>query len=1159
MAGSNKRTPPSSKGQQTLFSFFKKGSAPSKPKANLTVSSLPSPTHGPQSSRDLATLSTPQKESDDISLQDLHVNSPQVSEEAAQPTLSTPESSSQPIPENNTPTRIGRRGKRKLIIADSDSEDEAALDNESGDDWEPDVKQEISEEEDEMIAEIASSDGEQSRTDELQVDSLSDVEDRKIPTIRKEKSPSSAKDSHLVLSKYSKTSEYIPSESFKSTGKHPVAKKVRVSEDPERYKWLLNIKDADGKSPDDPNYDPRTLLVPNSAWAKFTPFEKQYWEVKQKLWNTVVFFKKGKFYELYENDAEIAHRLFDLKLAGGGRANMSLCGVPEMSFDYWASAFIAKGYKVARVDQAETALGKEMRDIANKKKEEKIIRRELSCVLTGGTLTDATMLVSDLSQYCMAIKQEGLNFAACFVDTASSQFYISQFTDKSSDYPMLESLMAQVRPKELILARGNLDKFAQKILKNNTSVDTLWEIIKPDTEFWDADTARRIIKFEEYFQDGSYSVPDALKNALSNSELSASAVGGLVWYLRSLKLDKQLLSLGQFGEYDSNASFHGKTMVVDGQTLQNLEVFANTWDGGSDGTLFKLINRCVTPFGKRRLRSWIAHPLQRPEDISCRADAVDMFMAQDEVATVLSDRLVGLPDAERMLSRVHAGSLRPKDFVRLVGGLDSMANLLVWLFGLRSQLPQLEPFIGAHTTTAVTDLQGLIEPWMSSFDHVEAKTNDKIVPQVGVDLEFDRTSKAIKDIEEELKMKMKQYHSKFKSTSLEFRDSGKEIYLIEVPIKLTKQVPDDWQQMGATSKFKRYWSPSVRKLVRMLQEAQESHNANAQICQQRLYSQFCSPKNYQVFMDATRVISAIDCLLSLAKTSQTMAVHSRPEILPLESNGDATTPPLIEFTNLRHPVATSTDFIPNNVELGGQVSRLSLLTGANAAGKSTLLRTTCCAILLAQLGCHVPAETARLTPVDRIMTRLGASDNIFAGKSTFHLELAETERILSESTSRSFVVIDELGRGGSSSDGFAIAEAVLHHLATHVSCMGFFATHYATLYDSFLTHPQVKPERMAIDVDLDSRDVTFLYRLEEGRSEGSFGMNVASMCGVAPDIVKAAEIAAKLYEHTQMLKSKHNDGPSVPLGLISDALWSIRQSNIEKGALEIMLSMAAAT
>lgn len=913
-----------------------------------------------------------------------------------------------------------------------------------------------------------------------------------------------------VLKKFEKETEYVP-----VAVRAPAPKKVKVEAD-ERYAWLLDVKDADMHPVGHPDYDPRTLHIPSSAWAKFTPFEKQYWEVKHKLFNTVVFFKKGKFYELYENDAQIAHSVFDLKLAGGGRANMSLCGVPEMSFDYWASAFIAKGYKVARVDQAETALGKEMRDQKLAKKEEKIIRRELSCVLTGGTLTDSAMLVGDLSQFCLSLKQDGLSFAACFVDTAASQFYLANFTDKSADYPMLETLLAQTRPKELVMARGNLDRYALKIVRNNTSVDTLWEILKPDVEFWDADTARREIGGDRYFAEPPQDLAAGLE-----SDLAASAIGGLLFHLRSLKLDEQLLSLGQFHNYDATAASFGATLILDGQTLQNLEVFANSWDGGSAGTLYQLVNKCVTPFGKRRLRSWLAHPLQLPAAIRSRADAVDMFIAQDEVASALRSKLSGLPDAERMLARVHAGSLKPKDFVRLVAGLERCAGVLAWLAGLTAQLPQLKPFLSPEQ-----QLRAAIDPWMSAFDHMEAKENDKLVPEQGVDEEFDATLAACKDTEKELRKLLETYKVALKSKALEYRDSGKEIYLIEVPTKLAKQVPADWQQMGATAKCKRFYTPELRRLVRQLQEAQELHNMAAATCQQKLYTQFCSAENYQLFTAATKTIAAVDCLLSLAETSSKMAVHCRPEILETDDS-------FLEFEELRHPTATSTDFIPNDVCLGGKQSRMSLLTGANAAGKSTVLRTTGCAVLLAQLGCHVPARSARLTPVDRVMTRLGASDNIFAGKSTFHMELAETERILNEATSRSFVVVDELGRGGSSSDGFAIAESVLHHLATHVGCLGFFATHYATLYDSFTLHPQVKPERMAILVNQETREVTFLYKLEAGRSEGSFGMNVALMCGVDKVIVEAAEKAAAAYEQT----SRATKLPALPLGMLSDVEW----------------------
>lgn len=1187
---SSKKSPSLAKGQKTLFSFFQKSPAPTKApsKAPLTPTT-PAENGVKEVKREQPSTPTPlekqhvppkeeikSRETTTFIERDSTTESDQVDQG-----LSTPMSSSQPLPSSSPTRRI--RSKRKTLVIDSDSEDEAARDPEdSEDDWEQNGNAQTIESDDDFEM----GDAVEEESDASVEEPLSDDEDSKSkkparkPLKRSSPSadpselnsspaktparsstrlsssnlsssaavPSSPADS---LAKFTKFSDYTP-ETLPSSPSRvtiPLMKKVRVSEDPERYKWLLNIKDADGKSPEDPDYDPRTLYIPQSAWAKFTPFEKQYWEVKQNLWNTVVFFKKGKFYELYENDAAIAHQQFDLKLAGGGRANMSLCGVPEMSFDYWASAFIAKGYKVARVDQSETALGKEMRDIANKKKEEKIIRRELSFVLTGGTLTDASMLVSDLSQYCMTIKQDDLDFAACFVDTASSQFYLARFTDKSADFPLLETLIAQVRPKELVIARGNLSKYALKVIKNNTSVETLWETAKPDTEFWDADTTRREIDLDSYFPEGASTYPPFLVKSLEDDELSASAIGGLVWYLRSLKLDKQLIGLGQFHEYTSELSLNGASMIVDGQTLQNLEVFANSWDGGAEGTLFKLINKCITPFGKRRLRSWIIHPLRNTQDIAYRADAVEMFMTQDEVADTLSNKLINLPDTERMLSRVHAGTLRPRDFVKLVGGLESMARLLTWVTGLRTQLPQLEPFLGSATS----ELEKTIEPWLTAFDHVEAKNNDKLIPEKGVDEEFDRRKYEVSEAEKELREVMKIYCQEFKSNALEFRDSGKEIYLIEVPAKLTKQVPRDWQQMGATAKFKRYWSPEVKVLVRTLQEAQERLNMAAVSCQWNLYRRFCTPANYEVFMEASRVISALDCLLSLAKTSARMAVHCRPEFIA-ESKDTA---PIIDFSELRHPVATNTDFIPNDVHLGGDDARLSLLTGANAAGKSTVLRTTCSAVLLAQLGCHVPASEARLTPVDRIMTRLGASDNIFAGKSTFHMELAETERILSESTKNSLVVIDELGRGGSSSDGFAIAEAVLHHLATHIGCMGFFATHYATLYDSFETHPGVKPERMAIDVDHESRNVTFMYKLEPGRSEGSFGMNVAAMCGVSANIVNAAEMAAKKYEHTSLVQKKLsvNSHEAVTLGEQSDVAWSTNHSMSEL-AVRVMLAMS---
>lgn len=222
-----------------------------------------------------------------------------------------------------------------------------------------------------------------------------------------------------------------------------------------RYDWLANVRDADKNTPDHPDYDLRTLHIPSSAWDEFTAFEKQYWEIKCKLYDTVVFFKKGKFYELYEDDATIGHQHFDLKLTD--RVNMRMVGVPESSLDMWASQFIAKGYKIARVDQKETALGKEMREKGTKNgKEEKIIRRELACVLTGGTLVDGSMLQDDMATYCVAIKESTEDGKPCFgisfVDTSTGEFSITQFSD-DLELTKFETFVAQIRPRELILEK----------------------------------------------------------------------------------------------------------------------------------------------------------------------------------------------------------------------------------------------------------------------------------------------------------------------------------------------------------------------------------------------------------------------------------------------------------------------------------------------------------------------------------------------------------------------------------------------------------------------------------------------------------------------------------------------------------------------------------
>ncbi|KAL2163373.1 hypothetical protein VTH06DRAFT_5430 [Thermothelomyces fergusii] len=911
--------------------------------------------------------------------------------------------------------------------------------------------------------------------------------------------------------------------------------KAHTKEPEERYPWLANILDGNKNPPGHPDFDPTSIYIPPMAERAFSPFEKQYWDIKKNLWDTVVFFKKGKFYELYENDATIGHQLFDLKLTD--RVNMRMVGVPEGSIDMWVNQFVAKGYKVARVDQMESALGKEMREReSNAKKTDKIIRRELSCILTAGTLVDGSMLQDDMATYCAAIKESVVDgrpaFGLAFVDAATGQFFLSEFED-DVDLTKFETFVAQTSPRELLLEKSRLSGRALRILKNNTGPTTIWNYLKPGTEFWDAELARRELACGGYFgtgegKEGEEAWPEKL-DEVRDKDLVMSALGGLTHYLRLLKLDRSLLSQGNFTWY--SPIHRNGTLILDGQSLINLEIFANTVNGGPEGTLFNLLNRCITPFGKRLFRQWVCHPLCSIEKINERLDAVDMLNADRGILQQFSSQMAKMPDLERLISRIHAGACRPEDFVRVLEGFEQID----YTMGL------LSAFCGGNglVDKLVGSMPNLKEPlgyWETAFDRRKAREEKVLIPEKGIEEDFDRSLAELDRIRDELHGLLERQKAALKCKTIKFTDVGKEIYQIEVP-KAVK-VPASWRQMSATSAVKRYYFRELEDLVRELQEAEETHSQIVKEVASRFFRRFDA--DHDVWLQAIRIIAQLDCLISLAKSSSALGT---PSCRPVFVDDDRS---VVEFRELRHPcmVNTVADFIPNDIKLGGDEAKINLLTGANAAGKSTILRMSCIAVIMAQIGCYVPASSARLTPIDRIMSRLGANDNIFAAQSTFFVELSETKKILSEATPRSLVILDELGRGTSSYDGVAVAQAVLHHVASHIGCVGFFATHYRSLAAEFAHHPEVRARRMQIEVDEERKRVTFLYRLEDGVAEGSFGMHCAAMCGIPGRVIERAEAAARAWEHTSRLKESLEQaklGCYIPLGVQSDVASLLRE------------------
>ncbi|KAJ1740610.1 DNA mismatch repair protein msh6 [Coemansia sp. RSA 1086] len=909
------------------------------------------------------------------------------------------------------------------------------------------------------------------------------------------------------------------------------AKRARASafakKNEERYSWLEDVRDAQGLRPTEAGYDKRTLLIPQSAWKAFSPFERQYWEIKSRHWDTVVFFKKGKFYELYENDATIAHQEFDLKMTD--RVNMRMAGVPESSFDNWVAQFVARGYRVARVDQMESRLAKEMRERGSSaKKGDNLVVRELTGVITAGTLVDPALLTQDLATYCLALVEQTQDddsgnptFGVAFVDTATAQFNMCTVPDDDGDRSYLETLLAQLNPREVLYVRGGagpgsasrgrsvddavlsspdardgmagISQATWRALKNTCAPTTDWIALAPRSEFWDAHTARREI--DQYFSPW----PAALQRAADTQPLALTAVGGLLSYLRTLKLDKDLATLGNFEFYSPVQ--HGSSLVLDGPSLANLDVF-ETESAGANGSLFSLLDHARTPFGRRLLRRWVCHPLGHADAINARMDAVEFCMgdAGNEIAAALAR----MPDLERILSRVHAGRCKVADFLALLSGLDAAAGFIA----------QMRSTYGASAPGRIQALVALfpeldIQELRAAFDANVAEIEGRLIPHAGSDEQYDEALAAINEVDAWLDQHLADARQRFGCASIVYKHIGKEQYQLEVPASV--KMPDSYLQLSATKSVRRYWSPELRTKTKQRAEALETRAMVLDSYQTRLYARF--DRHYATAMKAVSVVAEIDCLLALASASYAMGAPAcRAKIV--ESG-------TIEFEQLRHPCVAlgrgGSDFVANDIKLGRRsgedAATMVLLTGPNMGGKSTLLRQICLGVILAQIGCYVPAQAATITPVDRLFTRIGARDSLLAGRSTFMVEMAETAAIVRHATPRSLVVLDELGRGTSTHDGEAVAFGVLHALCARLGCLGIFSTHYGLLADSLLhADTLLRPMHMACAVDEEQHRVTFLYRLQHGVASKSHGMNVAAMAGVPEQIVSRASAIAEQFE-----------------------------------------------
>ncbi|XP_070208763.1 DNA mismatch repair protein Msh6-like isoform X2 [Littorina saxatilis] len=943
-----------------------------------------------------------------------------------------------------------------------------------------------------------------------------------------------------------------------------------------------NIRDANKNTPTDPDYDPRTLYVTQSFLDKQTPGMRQWWELKRKHFDTVLFFKMGKFYELFHMDSTTGVEELGLIYMKGEHAHS---GFPEIAYSRYADALMQKGYKVARIEQTETPdmMADRCREMARPTKFDKVVRREICQVSTQGirTFSQTDGDVGDakpsyLLALCETETQDGVVYGVCFVDTSIGTFHVGQFAD-DRHCSRLRTVFAHHTPAQILYERGRMSQKTMQLIDGYASV--LKEALSPGKEFWESSKTLKTLHEESYFKEEGEELqwPEAVKAMMSDSdslgltaaegcELALRSLGAVVWYLQYCLVDHEVLSMKKFEQYQpldrapekrdtTTFDTRQRNMVLDGVTLLNLEVTKNASTGGTEGTLIEQLDTCATPFGKRLLKQWVCAPLCQPASINDRLDAVETLMEMQEVATETTDTLKKMPDLERLLSRIHSLGLSKRatdhpegravlyeevtyskrkieDFMSALAGFKG-AMKIVKKFSqhkadLKSKLLKQTVLLDAETEEGrFPDISEDLQFFDNAFNHEKARKDGVIMPSKGVDDDYDEAVADTRRIEAQLHDYLDKQKQRLGCKTIVYWGTAKNRFQMEIPEAALKRVPEEYELMSSKKGAKRYRTKVIDNLLADLVDAEERKDSALKDIMRKIFHSF--DERYKKWNQAVACLSVLDVLLSLARYSRCSdGLMCRPQLTLPEDD----TTPFLEIREGRHACIggslSGSDFIPNDTVIGlkdeseesgsSAASRVVMVTGPNMGGKSTLMRQTGLIVILAQLGCHVPAETCRLTPVDRIFTRLGASDKIMSGESTFYVELSETAAILQHATEHSLVLMDELGRGTATYDGTAIAFAVVQELSNTIHCRSLFSTHYHSLVDQFAHDDNVRTGHMACMVENEEGDdpsqetITFLYKFIHGACPKSYGFNAARLASIPEDIIRCAVKKAKEFE-----------------------------------------------
>lgn len=806
------------------------------------------------------------------------------------------------------------------------------------------------------------------------------------------------------------------------------------------------------------------------AVEKLTPMMQQYREAKAQIPpDAVLLFRLGDFYEEFFEDAEKVSSVLDLVLTK--RQGYPMCGFPYHALDSYLPRLVGAGLKVAIADQMEDP----------KLAQGKIVRREITRIITPGTVTDESLLKFDRSNHlCSLVRnRRGAGLVLAALEVSTGKFFFS----RPRDLDQLSGELIRLGAREVLIPVALGKEFREEGGFPQIGEKLLWTELD-DYEFDFSANERRLTgHFGLATLDGCgcRECPDAV-----------CAAGAILNYaLDKLRCDSGHIQLLEYYNLD-------RCLELDPISLQNLELVSTRLNSGKAGSLLGVLDCSSTSMGGRKLRNWLLRPLYDRDEIISRLDAVESFTLDQLTLAELRETLTVVRDLERITARINLGSATPRDYRALSVSLAALP-------GIKMMLADFSAPLLLHLCGEIADFSALVERIDAMLvDEPPALLADGGVIRPGFSPDLDELRRAAVDGKGWLATIQQREIDRTGIKSLKVKFNSVFGYYIEISRANLSSVPEDYIRKQTLVNAERFITPELKELEGKILGAEEK----AKLLEAKLFAElreFSLPYT-SVIQKSADALSAIDAIAALAECARRNR-YVRPHI---------STDDRLVIVGGRHPVLetlmTDERFVPNDCELDGDCHRMMIITGPNMAGKSTYIRQIALIVIMAQMGSFVPADSAEIGLVDRIFTRIGAADDLSRHQSTFMVEMVETANILRHATPKSLVILDEIGRGTSTFDGLSIAWSVAEYLHDDPRCRTCFATHYHELTELASTRRGVNNFNVAVREY--GEDIIFLRQIVPGASDRSYGIHVAKLAGVPPVVLERAKTILALLEKT---------------------------------------------